>query len=250
MIGSPMDFALERDIDDIDEEQDNALAQPQHPVELRVPFAVQPPPAGAPRARQPRRAAVVPRGDGAGKPRDDGAVEGDAVPGVWLLLVLWLAFVASLAVLLFKHGDGVMMVVGCVSANYGIVCSVLKLDKRDKHLMFWVVVGLAGIVFFTAVAAGATVNECSMCWGRLPVASQTASKNLIEHYTKLVYIYHKVWGTTSNVWKLTPEDKTADAHWSKCFDDYDKKWVPCKMLVAEDWVKEQLSCKDAVSKTK
>ena len=34
------------------------------------------------------------------------------------------------------------------------------------------------------------------------------------------------------------------------FDDFDKKWKPCKMLVAEDWVKEQLSCKDAVSKTK
>ena len=246
-----MDFALERDIDDIDEEHDNAFAQPQQleHVELRVPFPVQQPPAGAPRARVQRRAAVVPRGDGAGMPRDDGAVEGDAVPGVWLFFVLLVVFLASLAGLLIKHGNGVMTVVACVSANYGIWCSVLKLDKRDKNLMFWVAVGLAGIVFFTAVAAGATVNECSMCWGSLPVASQTASKNLIEHYTSLVYTYLKVWGTKSDVWILPSEDKTAKDYWSKCFDDFDKKWVPCKMLVAEDWVKEQLSCKDAVSKT-
>ena len=183
-------------------------------------------------------------------PRDDGAVDGDAVPGVWLHVVVGFAFVASLVVLLFMHGNGVMTVVGCQYANYGIWCCVLKLDKRDKNLMFWVAVGLAGIVFFTAVAAGATVNECSMCWGRLPVASQTASKNLIEHYTQLVYTYVKVWGTKSDVWILPSEDKTAKDYWSKCFDDFEKKWKPCKMLVAEDWVKEQLSCKHAVSKTK
>jgi hypothetical protein len=174
--------------------------------------------------------------------RDDGAVEGDAVPGVWLLFVLLVAFFASLAVLLFKHGNGVMTVVGCLFANYGIWCSVLKLDKRDQHLMFWVAVGLGGIVFFTLLAAGATVNECSMCWGRLPVASQTGWTNLIQHYTNLVYIYHEVWGTTSDVWYLSSEDKTANDYWSKCFDDFDKKWIKCKTLVTEDWVKEKLSC--------
>jgi len=247
-----MDFAMERVIDDIDEEHDNAFAEPQEleHVELRMPLPGQQPGAGAPRARGQRRAAVVPRGDGAGMPRDDGAVEGDAVPGVWLFVVLLVAFVASLAVLLIKHGNGVMIVVGCLCGNYAICCSVLKLDKCDKHLMCWVAVGLCGIVFFTLLAAGATVNECSMCWGRLPVASQTACTNLIEHYTTLVYTYVKVWGKKSNVWNPLSEDKTAKDYWSKCFDDFEKKWVPCKMLVAEDWVKEQLSCKDAVSKTK
>jgi hypothetical protein len=183
-------------------------------------------------------------------PRDDGAVEGDAVPAVWLHVMLGFFFFASLAFLLFKHGNGVMTVVGCLFANYGIWCSVLKLDARDKNLKIFVVFGLAGIVLFMIVAAGATVNECSMCWGSLPVASQTASKNLIEHYTQLVYIYHKVWGTKSDVWILPSEDKTANDYWSKCFDDFDKKWIKCKTLVTEDWVKEQLSCKDGVSKTK
>ena len=236
MLGSPMDYVMEREMDP--EELEELDFEPRRPF----PVPVQQPAAGAPRPRQARPAAVVPRGVGAVDVVHRHAAD-DAVPVGWLHFVLLVAFVVSLAVLLFTHGSGVMTVAACLCVNYGICCSVLK---RDKNVTLYFVIGLAAIIVLTIVAALSTVNECSMCWGKLPVASQTAWKNLIEHYTKLVYTFHALWGKNSDVHSIKREDRTA---WSKCFDDYENKYIRCKMLVTEDWLKQQMSCKDEVRKT-
>ena len=151
------------------------------------------------------------------------------------------AWVASILVLIFFKGMGVMLPVIMCVANFGVLRYALSGEYENKSL----VIG-SSLVFMcvsTFMALMAQVMDCSTCWGPGTVSAESMQNHMRE-CARIRFLSKKYWGEQSNIFYTRIHDKKAEKTWPACFDNYDAAWNPCVINTNMNaHTTQQLSCR-------